>query len=277
MKISNNRPDKEGKTGMKSIHPSALIDDGAVLGEGVCVGPYAVIEAGAKLGKGCSIGPHVTVTGACELGSDCRVHAGAVIGDLPQDTAFKGGESFVRIGDGCTIREGVTIHRGTTPGSTTAIGDRCFLMAFSHFAHNVSVGDDVIVANGALLGGYVEVGNGVFISGNCLVHQFVRIGRLAMLGGGSGVSKDVPPFMTTRTLGFNRIAGMNVVGLRRSGVSAEERLQIKKAFTLLFRSGLNTSEAVKRISAELPEGPAAEICGFVEASERGICSMAVSE
>jgi UDP-N-acetylglucosamine acyltransferase len=236
------------------------------------VGPFAYVAAGARVGANCAIGPHVTILGPVTLGERCRVHAGAVLGDLPQDLGFQGGDTSVRIGADGVIREGVTIHRGTKPGTATEVGDGCFLMAFSHVAHNVKLGQGVIVANGALLGGYVEVGDRCFISGNCLVHQFVRIGRLAMLGGASGVSKDVPPFCTTRPMAVNTILGLNVVGLRRAGVGPADRVAIKQAFTLLYRSGLNVTQAVERIKAAFASGPALELCAFAEASHRGICA-----
>jgi UDP-N-acetylglucosamine acyltransferase len=198
------------------------------------------------------------------------VHAGAVLGDLPQDLGFQGGDSFLRIGANCMLREGLTIHRGTKPGSATEIGDGCFLMANAHFAHNVKLGNGVIVVSGALLAGYVEVGDRAFISGNAVVHQFVRIGRLAMLGGISGVSKDVPPFFTVRPGAVNRVLGVNIVGLRRAGFKPDERQAIREAFKLLYRSGLNVTDAVARLRGATPAAPVLEICDFIDQSRRGI-------
>ena len=255
------------------IHKTAVIDAGAELGRDVTVGPFSYIEADVRVGDGCVIGPHVSILRYTSLGANCRVHAGAVLGDLPQDTAFKQCESWARIGANCLIREGVTIHRGTKPGTVTEIGDDCFLMAFSHFAHNVRLGKGVIVANGALLGGYVEVGGRAFISGNCLIHQFVKVGRLAMLGGGSAASKDVPPFCTLRTLSLNTVAGLNVVGMRRANLSPEEREEIKRAFKILYKSGLNVSQSVEKIRETFTSGPALEFCAFIEESKRGICGF----
>ncbi len=253
------------------IHESAVIEDGAEIGRNVRVGPFTHIEAGTRVGDGCVIGPNVTIMQHTSLGADCRVHAGAVLGDVPQDTGFEGGDSFVRIGAGCLIREGVTIHRGTKTGTATEIGEGCFLMAFSHCAHNVRLGTGVIMANGALLGGHVEVGDRAFISGNCMVHQFVKVGRVAMLGGGCGASKDVPPFCTLRPMVLNSVAGLNIVGMRRAGLSPEERKEIKEAFKILYRSGLNVSDAKDKIRATLASGPALEIAEFIEHSGRGIC------
>ncbi len=254
-----------------SIHKTALIDESARLGEGVRVGPYAYIAANTDIGDGCEIGPHSVIHSHTTLGARCRVHAGAVLGDIPQDLAFEGGESYLRIGPDCIIREGVTIHRGTKSGSTTEVGEGCFLMAFSHLAHNVRLGRGVIMANGALCGGYVEVGDMAFLSGNVVVHQFCRVGRLAMLSGNSGISKDLPPYCVTVGCSRNAVGSLNVVGMRRAGVSPEDRKGIKRAFQLLYRSGLNTEQAVRRMKEELPERPAAEFIPFIESAQRGIC------
>ena len=254
-----------------SIHPTAVIDSGARLGADVSVGPFAVIERQVEVGAGCVIGPHVTILPHTTLGPGCQVHAGAVLGDLPQDLGFKGDETWVRIGARCVSREGVTIHRGTKPGTATEVGDECFLMATAHLAHNVKLGSRVIIANGTMLGGYVQVGERAFISGAVVIHQFVRIGRLAMLGGQVGLSKDVPPFCTALSGVVNTVVGLNVVGMRRAGLGTAERQSIKEAFALLYRSGLNVSQAVERIRAAVPAGPALELAEFVAHSQRGIC------
>jgi UDP-N-acetylglucosamine acyltransferase len=236
--------------------------------------PTAIVEDGAVIGEGCEIGPHAVVFGCVTVGAGCRVHAGAVLGDEPQDLSYRGGRSFVRIGARCVIREHVTIHRGTKEGTATEVGDDCFLMANSHLGHNVRLGRRVIVANGALLAGYVEVGDMAFISGNAVIHQFCRIGRLAMISGGAGISKDVPPFCTARGVMANRVAGLNVVGLRRAGMPPAERAALRKAAALLYGSGLNTTQALERIRSSFTEAPVAELCAFVAASRRGICGIA---
>ncbi len=254
-----------------SIHPTAWVHPKAELGADVSVGPFCVIEDQVEIGDRTRLGAHAVVMAHTRLGPDCAVHAHAVLGDLPQDLAFKPAPSYVRIGARCIIREGVTIHRGTRPETETVTGDDCFLMANSHLAHNVRLGNRVILANGALLAGYVEVGDRAFISGNAVVHQFCRVGKLAMLSGGSAASKDVPPFCTTRSSTLNRIAGLNVVGLRRAGFDAAGRLAIQQAFRTLFLSGLNVSQALASLHAAGPAGPVAELCAFIEASKRGIC------
>lgn len=257
-----------------SIHPTAVINPSATIGEDVRIGPFAVVGAGVVIGQKTQLGPHAVVLANTQIGEECQIHSHAVLGDAPQDMAYNGALSRVEIGNRVVIREGVTIHRGTKEGTATRVADGCFLMANSHLAHNVILGEKVIVANGALLAGYVEVGAAAFISGNVVVHQFCHIGRLAMLGGASAISKDVPPFCTAASGEYNRLAGLNVIGLRRSGFAPDERLQIKRAFDLLYRSGLTPSQAAARIKAELPAGPAHELADFAQSSKRGICSMA---
>ena len=255
------------------IHPTALVSKNAEIAEDVVIGPYAVIDDKVRLGAGVKIGPHAVIYRHTSVASGCSIHAHAVIGDLPQDLAYKDSVSYVRIGPGTTIREGVTIHRGTKPETVTEVGQNCYLMANSHLAHNVKLGNSVVIANGALLAGYVEVGERVFISGNCVIHQFVRIGRMAMLGGNSGISQDVPPFCTTWSVHLNVIAGLNVIGLRRAGISSADRLIIKRLFAALFRSGLNISQAVEKLRKEEQSSYAREMCDFIESSKRGICGF----
>lgn len=257
---------------MSAIHPTAVVEKGVELGENVEIGPFAVVRSGARIGDGCHIGPHAVIFGEAQLGARCRVHAGAVIGDLPQDLAFRGASSRVIIGDDCTIREGVTIHRGTKEGSETVVGPRCFLMAYCHLAHNVRLGERVILANGALLAGYVTVDDFAFVSGNCAIHQFCRIGRLAMVGGGAILTKDCPPYCTVRSNDLNRVTGLNVIGMRRAGMDPAARAAVKAAFSLLYRSGLNTAQAVVALRERFPSGPAAAFAEFISASARGICA-----
>jgi UDP-N-acetylglucosamine acyltransferase len=257
-----------------AIHPTAIIESPAGLGQHISVGPFSYIGPHVTLGDGCVIGPHVTILPYTTLGAGCRVHAGAVIGDLPQDLAFDESTiSYVRVGPNCVLREGVTIHRGTRPNSVTQVGEGCLLMANSHLAHNVIVGNQVILANGALVAGYGEIGDRAFISGNCLIHQFARVGRLAMMAGGSAIQKDLPPFCITRSSTSNTLIGLNVIGLRRAGVSPSERQQLKQALRLLYLSGLSTPDAIAKLEQELPSPLVQELCGFVRQSQRGICKF----
>jgi len=257
-----------------NIHATAVVDSSAKLGTGIDVGPGAVIEAGAEVGDGCVVGPNAIIRSLTTLGPGCRIHAGAVIGDTPQDLAFKDRPSYVRIGARCVFREGVTVNRGTKENSDTVIGDDCYLMANSHVAHNCRLGNKVILANGVLLGGYVEIGNNAFVSGNAVIHQFCRVGRLAMVGGLSGISKDVPPFCMTHSVSMNAVVGLNIVGLKRNGFDPDQRRAVRQCFDLLYREGLNVSQAVAEMKKQVT-GPAIdEFISFLESSKRGLCKFA---
>lgn len=257
-----------------SIHPSASIDPGAQLGERVTVGPGAVIASGAVIGDGCIIGPHAVIYGCVTMGPDCHVHAGAVIGDTPQDVAFKPGvKSYVRIGARTELREGMTIHRGTKEGTETVVGDDCLLMGYCHLAHNVKIGNKVICVNGVLLAGYVDVGDGAFVSGNAVVHQFCRIGRLAIVGGLSAITKDVPPFCMTRSGSMSLVVGLNVIGLRRNGFTPAQRTSIRSCLDILYKQGLNVSQAVEVLQQRADDPYAREFIDFIAASRRGLCKF----
>ncbi len=252
------------------IHPTAIVHPKAKLDPTVKVGPYAVIDEGVEMGAGCVVGPHVYLTGITRIGMGNRFFSGCVIGEAPQDLKYKDEPTRLRIGDNNVIREHVTVHRSTKVGEETVIGSNCFLMQHSHVAHNVEFGDHVILAGGALLAGHVHVGNGAFISGNCLVHQFVRIGPLAMMQGGSAISKDLPPYTIAR--GGNGICGLNVVGLRRAGIGAKERLELKQLYHLLFREERKMSEAVEEAREKFTSAPAKAMIEFVATSKRGVCT-----
>ncbi len=253
------------------IHPSAIVEPGAQLGIDVQIGPLAFVASTARLGDGCILAPHAIVLGHATLGARCKVHSCAVIGDLPQDLSFKDAPSYVVIGDDCVFREGVTIHRGTKPETTTRIGKHVYMMANSHAAHNCEVGDHVVMANGALLAGYVSVGERCFVGGSSGVHQFCHIGRLAMIAACCMISKDLPPFCSTASSRNSLVAGLNVVGLRRAGFTAEQRAQIKRSFNTVYRSGLNTTQAKERLLTETDNPFAAEFAEFLSHAKRGLC------
>jgi UDP-N-acetylglucosamine acyltransferase len=255
---------------MSQIHPTAAIESGAKIGTNVSIGPFCYIRHDVEIGDNCILDAHVTLLPYTSIGQNCHLHGNVVLGDTPQDVAYKDEPSYVKIGDNCTLREGVTIHRGTKPGTKTTVGNNCLLMAYSHLAHNVQLGNDVIVANGALLAGYVEVGDRAFISGNCLIHQFARIGRLVMMAGGSAAHKDIPPFCMTRSTTLNKVMGLNSVGLRRAGITSEQRLILKRAFKILYQSNLLIPEALIRLETEFDSPLVTEICDFIKASQRGI-------
>jgi len=250
------------------IHPTAIVHPDAILDPTVEVGPYAVIDGGVQLGPECIVGPHVHLTGQTRIGTRNRFHTGCVIGDAPQDLKYQGAPSRLEIGDDNVFREHVTAHRSANEEAATVIGSQNFFMAQSHVAHNCRIGNQVIIANGALLGGHVSIGNKAFISGNCLVHQFVRVGMLALMQGGAGISKDLPPFTVAR--GDNALCGLNIVGLRRAGLSAAERLEIKSLYHLLFRSPAPWKERVIRARATYASGAAAIMIQFLEGSQRGV-------
>jgi len=252
------------------IHPTAIIHTKAKLDSSVQVGPYAVIDAGVELGAHCVVGPHVYLTGETKIGSHNQFHAGCVIGDAPQDLKYKNEPTRVRIGDHNVFREHVTVHRATNVDGETVIGSYNFLMANCHVGHNSHLGDHIIIANGALLGGHAAVQDRAFISGNCLVHQFVRVGTLALMQGGSAISKDLPPFTIAR--GDNGICGLNAVGLRRAGFTSEQRLELKKLYHALFRSGENLRTAIAEALKNFSSPTAKILLDFVANATRGLCS-----
>jgi len=254
------------------IHPTAIIHPQAKLDSRVRVGPYAVIEEGVELGADCAVGPHVYLTGLTTIGARNRFHAGCVIGDAPQDLKYDGAPTRLRIGENNVFREHVTVHRSTRPDVETVIGSRNYLMEHSHVAHNCLIGDDVILAGGALLAGHAVVQDCAFISGNCLVHQFCRVGTLAMMQGGSAISTDLPPF--TMAMGDNTVCGLNVVGLRRAGFPAEQRMELKRLYHLLFRSGKNLRAAVAEARGKFTSDPARKMLDFIVEAKRGVCADA---
>ncbi len=256
-----------------SIHPTAVIHPDAEIGEGTVVGPYAVIEGAARIGQACTIQAHAIIGARVTMGSHNFIGYGAVLGADPQDTSFNPETpSDLRIGNNNRIREYCTLHRGTTAGSATIVGDDCFLMGGVHLAHDVELGSHVIIANNALLGGHVKVADRVFIGGGCVFHQHVRVGRLAICQGTSGFSKNVPPFSLAAER--NSVAGLNVVGLRRAGLGPETRAEIKRAFELIYRSGLNLTQALEAASAHPWGDEAAHFFAFAsESRTRGICAL----
>lgn len=252
-----------------AIHPTAVLSPKAEIDPTVEIGPYVIIEDEVKIGPHCRIYPHVFINGYTTIGAHNQIHAGAVIGDLPQDLAFKDCRSYVRIGDHNVIREGATIHRGTNPETATEIGNHCYLMGFCHVAHNCRLADHVKIANGALLAGHTHVGEGSFISGLALIHQFVRIGRLCMIAGGTRVCQDIPHFMMA--WGESELVGINRVGLRRAGFSSPQISDIRAAYRLLYRSGMTFRKALDQLEAGNSSEPVQELIAFLRApSKRGI-------
>jgi len=251
------------------IHPTAVIHPDAKLDASVEIGPYAIIDAHVEIGPECRLGPQVHITGHTTIGSDNVFHTGCVIGDAPQDLKYADEPTRLQIGDGNTFREHFTVHRSNRLTEATVIGSKGFFMAHSHVGHNCLIHDEVILANGALIAGHVEIEDHVFISGNCLVHQFVRVGRFALMQGGSAISQDLPPFCIA--MGDNGICGLNTIGLRRNGVRAEERAELKRLYRHLFQGDENRADALASAQDRFISDPAKHMLKFVSESQRGVC------
>ncbi len=253
-----------------SIHPAAIVDPKAKIGAGVRIGPCAVIDADVELGEGCIVGPHVYLTGVTKIGAGNKFHAGAVIGDAPQDLKYKDTPTRTRIGEHNVFREGVTVHRPTKLGEDTIIGSHNFLMANSHVAHNCVIGSHVIMANGALLAGHVEVQDRAFISGNCAIHQFCRVGTMSLMQGGTVISKDLPPFTVAHEM--NILCGLNSVGLRRAGLAVEERTELKQLYKFIFRGGKNIRPAILEAQEKFTKPASKIFLKFIADAKRSVCS-----
>lgn len=251
------------------IHKTAIIDADAILDDNVEVGPYSVIGKGVRIGSGTVIGPHVHIACNTEIGCDNKISHSASIGDEPQDLSFKGQPTFVKIGDGNTIREFATIHRATIEDTATCVGDNNFIMAYAHLGHDVKVGNKSIISNGVGLAGHVEVGDSAVISAYVGVHQFSRIGSMVMIGALSRINRDVLPFMMIE--GNPAVThGLNVVGLRRNGINQESRTALKRAFKILCREKISTEKALLKIESEISHTSEIEaIIAFVRGSKRG--------
>jgi len=255
---------------LTNIHSTAIVDTKAELGPGVTVGPYSVIEDDVIIGENTQIGSHVLIHSGTRIGKKCRIFKGAVVGTDPQDLKYAGEKTTLEIGDETTVREFCTLNRGSSHRFKTVIGSRCLLMAYVHVAHDCIIGDNVILANAINMGGHVIIESYAAIGGMSPIHQFVRIGSHAFIGGGLRVNKDVPPFILAAGEPI-QYAGINRVGLTRKGFSPETLNKIRSAYKLVYRSGLNVTQAVQKIKSEeklIPE--VQRIVDFIEASERGI-------
>ena len=253
------------------IHPTAIVSSKAELDDDVTVGPYSVIGDDVFIGKGTSVGSHVVIDPYVTIGSDCQIFQYAAIGAPPQSVKFKGEKSYVKIGRNNIIREFVTIHRGTGfGGGITEIDDECFLMAYTHIAHDCKVGRRVVMANNATLAGHIEIGEFATIGGLSAVHQFAKIGEYAFIGGKTGVPKDIPPYVIAAGERAS-LRGLNTVGLKRQGFSRQTLTELKKAYRIIFRIGLTLNEAIERVQAEVEQIPeVVRFLEFIKSSERGI-------
>ena len=252
------------------IHPTAIVDPAAIIGEDVCIGPYCIIEAGVELGDRCWLQHHVTLCGPSKIGADNRFYAYGSIGQKSQDLKYKGEPTYLEIGAGNCFREFVTVHRGTDPGSLTKIGSGGNFLAYSHIAHDCIVGDRVIFSNNGTLAGHVEVEDCAVIGGLTAIHQFCRIGKHALTGGCSKIVQDVPPFMIADG-NPALIRGINQVGMERSGFSPEAIREIREAYRVIYRSKLNVRQAEEKIRETADHAPeVGYLLNFIAASKRGI-------
>jgi len=253
-----------------AIAASARVSPDAVVGAHVSVGEFCVIEPETVIGPHCVLEPYVYVKRWTTLGAHNEISAGTVLGTDPLDKNFAGGRSYLRIGDHNKIREHFTISRGTPPESATEIGNGNFIMTSGHIAHNCKIGDNTVIASCVLLGGYVEIEDGAFLSGGVLVHQFSKVGRLAMISGNTRVNLDAPPFFISS--GFEIAPkGLNLVGLKRAGFTADQVGRLKQAFRILYHSGLKLADALARIEAEIPTAETLHLVAFIRSSRRGVC------
>jgi UDP-N-acetylglucosamine acyltransferase len=252
------------------IAPTARIDPGAIIGPQCVIGEYCVVESDVAIGPSCRLEPYVYVKRWTAMGERNEISSGTVLGTDPLDKNFGGERSYLQIGNGNRIREHYTISRGTQPESITRIGDNNYIMTSGHIAHNCTVGNDTVIASCALIAGHVDVEDQAFISGGVVVHQFSKIGRLAMIGGNSRVNLDVPPFFMYSDFNVAPI-GLNLVGLKRAGLTAEQIAGLKQAYRLLYRSRLKLEDALAQIEAGLQGELISHLVRFIRSSKRGIC------
>ncbi|MCL6622987.1 MAG: acyl-ACP--UDP-N-acetylglucosamine O-acyltransferase [Fimbriimonadales bacterium] len=251
------------------IHPTAVVDPKAEIGECVQIGPFAIVEKGVRIGQGNVIDARAVIHSGVILGDNNYVGVGCVLGGAPQDRKYKGAPTHLTIGNDNVFREYVTIHRGTAEGTSTVVGNRNYLMAYSHLGHNVTIEDDVTIANAVGVSGYVTIERGANIGGMTGIHQYVRVGRYSMIGGMSRVTRDVPPFMLTEG-SPPRVYDINSVGLRRAGIPPNVRMELHKACKILFRSEMNLSRAIEMVRNEVSLSPEVEyLLEFLENMRQG--------
>ena len=253
------------------IHPTAIISDKSHIGANVTIGPYSIVGDNVTIGPGTQIMSHVVIDPYVEIGANCKIFQYAALGAQPQAVKFKDEETWAKIGDGCMIREFVTIHRGTAMGGgVTQVGNNCLIMNYAHVAHDCKIGHNVIMSNNATLAGHISIEDNAILGGLVAIHQFVRIGEFAYVGGKSAVVKDIPPFVIASG-DRATLHGLNKVGLQRNGFSPLAITQLKKAYRLIFRFGLTLNEAIERVAAEVEPLPEVKkFIAFIKASERGI-------
>lgn len=253
------------------INPTASVSKKADLAKNVKVGPHSIITDNVSIGEGTEIGAFCVIDSRTKIGKNCRIFTGAVVGSIPQDLKYKGEESFLEIGDNNIIREYTTLNTGTGEGGKTTVGSNNLIMAYSHIAHDCIVGSGCIIANCGTLAGHVTIEDKAIVGGLVAIHQFSRVGKLSIIGGCSKVVQDIPPFSTCDGHP-TKVYGLNIIGLRRSGISAEAISRLRQAFKILFNSGLSTPHAIERINSEIESTPEITyLVDFIKNSKRGVC------
>ncbi|MBO6212654.1 UDP-N-acetylglucosamine acyltransferase [Algoriella xinjiangensis] len=251
-------------------HPMAYVHPTAILGENVTISPFASVYEDVEIGDGTWIGPNVTIMPGSRIGKNCKIYPGTVISGDPQDLKYEGEKTLTYIGDNTTIRECVTVNKGTNALGYTKIGDNCLIMATAHIAHDCVVGNNVVIVNAVGLAGHIEVGDYAFIGGYSAVHQFTKIGEHAFIAGATQIRKDVPPYVKAAK---NPVAyaGVNAIGLRRKGFTSEEIYEIQGIYRILYQQKNNVSQAVEQILEKFPDSHYREIIlNFINTSDRGI-------
>ncbi|MGA2775623.1 MAG: acyl-ACP--UDP-N-acetylglucosamine O-acyltransferase [Candidatus Omnitrophota bacterium] len=252
------------------VHPTAIISKKAKLGENVSVGPYSVIGDCIEIGPGTKVGAHCLIDGNTKIGTNCEIFTGAVVGSRPQDLKFKGEKVFLEIGNNNIIREYCTLNPGTGDGGRTFVGDGNLLMAYSHIAHDCHVGNECVIANGGTFAGHVTIEDRAVVGGLVAIHQFVHVGTLSIIGGCSKVVQDIPPYSTCDGHP-TRVYGLNLVGLRRQKFSKESIENLKRAYKILFNSGLTQKHALENLEAQVKGSAEVDyLVNFVKRSERGL-------
>lgn len=255
---------------MNTIHPTSIVNPKAELGNNIIISPYAVIEADVEVGDDCEIGPHAVLYDGARVGNKVKIKQAASVANFPQDLKFGREKTLFIIGDNTEVREFATLHRGTKETGKSQVGKNCLLMAYSHIPHDCTVGDNCIIANAVQMGGHVHIGDWVIIGGGTVVHQFVIIGEHAMIGGGTRISQDVPPYILAADEPV-KFAGLNVIGLKRRGFSAEDIGTLKEAYNYLYDKSLNVSQAKRKIEAKFSNHKyVRNLLSFLEKSKRGI-------
>jgi UDP-N-acetylglucosamine acyltransferase len=265
---ANKYLDLHGRCAVTQIHPSAYVSPTAQIGSNVTIGPFSIVEDGTLVGDNCRLAGHVTIKSGTALGANNEVAEGAVLGGIPQHLRAGSELGTLLIGNGNRIREYVTIHRALSPSNCTKVGDGNMIMVNAHIAHDCCIGNNAIIVNNVMLAGHITVGDGAYFGGAAGVHQFCRVGRLAMIGGQSHVSQDVPPFVMVDGIS-NHIVGLNLVGMRRAGFGRAEIADLKAAYRVIYRSGLLWSDTLEVLKNTFKEGPAAEFHEFFSTGERG--------